>query len=282
MAASWAKNEVTAAKRRCDLLVRYLAADGMLTPAPPSTDFIAAGAVFISGTASPKYALALGTMTNKRRPLVVADLTFTAASGTDLLTATAHGLETGDGPIRVSNSGGALPTGLAAATDYWVIKVSADTFKLATSLTNAYAGTAIDITADGSGTQTLSDTASTERGIWGEFVYEATQAETNHDAPETAVIVDGTVSSLDFRRMNTAGAYTTVTMISSASDWGSVELENGITRDDAMRIKLRTLAAKFSKTGNDYVYRDMADTKDSHHGTVTGAGRIDAAIDDAT
>lgn len=97
------------------------------------------------------------------RALVVADFTFTGEADDDLLTATAHGLQTGDGPVRVSNSGGALPTGLAADTDYYVIRASANTFSLATTRENAIAGTAINLTADGSGTHTLSDTASTKR-----------------------------------------------------------------------------------------------------------------------
>lgn len=96
------------------------------------------------------------------RALVVADDTFTAAD-TDICTATAHGLQTGDGPIRLTNSGGALPAGLAAATDYYVIRLDADTFSLATSRANALAGTAIDITDAGTGTHTLADTASTKR-----------------------------------------------------------------------------------------------------------------------
>lgn len=95
--------------------------------------------------------------------LAVADTVFTAAAATDILTASTHGLLTGDGPVRVANGGGALPGGLAASTDYWVIKIDADTFYLATSLANALAGTRINITSDGTGTQTLSDTASTLR-----------------------------------------------------------------------------------------------------------------------
>lgn len=51
-----------------------------------------------------------------------------------------------------------LPTGLVAATDYFVIRISATTVKLATTLANALAGTAIDITAQGSGTHTLTHT----------------------------------------------------------------------------------------------------------------------------
>lgn len=88
-------------------------------------------------------------------PLSFNNFTFTADSTTDHLTATAHGLNTGDGPVQVSNSGGALPAGLAAATNYWVIKIDANTFELATSLSNALAGTQIDITSNGTGTQTL-------------------------------------------------------------------------------------------------------------------------------
>lgn len=85
--------------------------------------------------------------------------TFTAASATDICTTSAaHGAETGL-KVQVSNSGGALPTGLSASTDYYVIKVSSTTFKLATSLANAQAGTAINITADGSGTQTVTPTS---------------------------------------------------------------------------------------------------------------------------
>lgn len=66
----------------------------------------------------------------------------------------AHGMQTGDGPVRVSTTG-ALPTGLSAATDYWVIRVDANRFALATSLVNALALTKINITAVGSGTHQL-------------------------------------------------------------------------------------------------------------------------------
>jgi hypothetical protein len=74
---------------------------------------------------------------------------------------TAHGLLTGDGPVQVSNGGGALPTGLTAATDYWVIRTGASTLKFASSLALALAGTALPLSTDGTGVQTLADTAST-------------------------------------------------------------------------------------------------------------------------
>lgn len=60
--------------------------------------------------------------------------------------------------VQVSNSGGALPGGLAAATNYYVIRLrdGSGKLKLATTYANALAGTAIDITSAGSGTQSMS------------------------------------------------------------------------------------------------------------------------------
>lgn len=91
-----------------------------------------------------------------------ADITFVDAditTGTDTIAEAAHGMTTGDGPYRLSNSGGALPAAtpsLAADTNYWIIAPTSGTFKLATSLANAVALTAVDITAAaGGGTHTL-------------------------------------------------------------------------------------------------------------------------------
>jgi hypothetical protein len=71
----------------------------------------------------------------------------------------AHGLVTGTKVAATTAI--TLPTGLSA-TNYWVIKVDADTIKLASSLANAEAGTAVDLTGEGSGQHTLTPaTAST-------------------------------------------------------------------------------------------------------------------------
>ena len=88
-------------------------------------------------------------------PLTYPDATFTADSTTDLLTITAHGLTLGAGPFQTVNAGGGLPGGLAAVTNYFVVPVAANTFKLASSFANALAGTTIDVTTNGTGTQTL-------------------------------------------------------------------------------------------------------------------------------
>lgn len=51
--------------------------------------------------------------------------TFTAAAS-DIITKTSHDYTLGL-KVQVSNSGGALPAGLSAATDYFVIPIDADT-----------------------------------------------------------------------------------------------------------------------------------------------------------
>lgn len=84
--------------------------------------------------------------------------TFAAAdvnTGTDVITVSGgHGFNRSGFPFRVSSSG-SLPTGLAAATTYYAIYVSSTTFKVASTEANALTGTAIDITAAGSGTNTI-------------------------------------------------------------------------------------------------------------------------------
>lgn len=78
-------------------------------------------------------------------------------TGTDTLTAVDHGLFTGlVGQFTTSDT---LPTGISALTDYFVIVVDADTIKIASSLANALAGTAVNITNAGVGDQTFTPTA---------------------------------------------------------------------------------------------------------------------------
>lgn len=75
-------------------------------------------------------------------------------NATDQLTIAGHGLLTGDGPAAVRNIPG-MPGGLSPLTDVWIIRVDANTIKLATSSANALLGTAINITSNGSGPTTL-------------------------------------------------------------------------------------------------------------------------------
>lgn len=78
---------------------------------------------------------------------------------TDRVTITTHGQQTGSKGQMTTSS--ALPTGLSTSTDYFIIKIDANTVQFASSLANAVAGTAIDLTNAGVGTQTFTPTAST-------------------------------------------------------------------------------------------------------------------------
>lgn len=272
---SWQKNEPNAAKRKTLVII---AAAGV--PCDPGLDFMAAGAVFVVGVNAPKADLATGTMTNIRRPLALADVAFTAAT-TDVLTSVAHGMRTGDGPIRVTTTT-TLPGGLAAATDYYVIKIDADTFYLATSLANAYAGTRVDITDTGTGTHTLDRTGvGTERGIPGHFEYAASQTELDHDRPVTEIIVDGTVGGIDFFRENADGAHQHVEMTPELASFWDVVAEGGYTHGQLHIFIARCLLARLIITGTTHTIRTLDDTVDSHHATLTAAGRDPVVVDNA-
>lgn len=76
---------------------------------------------------------------------------FTADNTTNTFTTTEEHYFVDDQKVRVSNSGGALPTGLSAATDYYITAATAFTFQLSTTR----GGSALSITTDGTGTHTV-------------------------------------------------------------------------------------------------------------------------------
>lgn len=76
--------------------------------------------------------------------------TFTADATTDKCTVYAHGLQN-DWECVVSNSGGALPTGLAASTSYFIRDRTPNNFKLSLEPQGAI----VDITGAGTGTHTI-------------------------------------------------------------------------------------------------------------------------------
>ena len=79
--------------------------------------------------------------------------TFTADASTDTCTSTATVPNTSTAVVLTTT--GTLPAGLALSTTYFIIKLSSTTFKLATTIANAQAATAIDITDAGSGVHTV-------------------------------------------------------------------------------------------------------------------------------
>lgn len=83
--------------------------------------------------------------------------TFTGSSSTGLLLTYANDFASFTS-VKFSNSGGALPTGLNNTDIFWLVRVSATTSKVATSLANAIAGTVIAYSDNGSGTNTMAVT----------------------------------------------------------------------------------------------------------------------------
>ena len=89
---------------------------------------------------------------------------------TNVFTATAHGMATGTKLTYTSNGTNIVHNGgtLADGTAVFVIRESADTFKIASSLSNANSGTALDITNDGNDSNSfVGDTATATATISG-------------------------------------------------------------------------------------------------------------------
>lgn len=83
------------------------------------------------------------------------NLSLAATAATDTLTTTTpHGLTTGS-RVRVSVSGGTVPTPLTLVQDYFSIVTGATTLKLASTIDNALTSTAIDLSDSGSGALAL-------------------------------------------------------------------------------------------------------------------------------
>ena len=80
-------------------------------------------------------------------------------SGGDILFTNSTQNNFGFGLVVQFTTGTTLPTGISLATDYYVVPVSSSTFKVATTLANAIAGTCVDYTDTGTGNQTATPVA---------------------------------------------------------------------------------------------------------------------------
>lgn len=93
------------------------------------------------------------TVTTLTAQSVVRTNTFTASSSSGLLLTYANDWSNYQ-KVQFTTTG-TLPTGLSLATDYWLVRVSATTARVATTYANALAGTVVAFTDAGSGTHTL-------------------------------------------------------------------------------------------------------------------------------
>ena len=119
-----------------------------------ATDVANVGGVAFTFTASPSLETdVLVTVPSAKAFASATDISL--ANG--LIIESAHGYATGDvGQLSTSS---ALPAGFATSTNYYVIRVDAGLYKLASSLANADAGIAIIPTDIGVGNQTFTLTA---------------------------------------------------------------------------------------------------------------------------
>lgn len=84
------------------------------------------------------------------------NLIFTADATTDVMTMVGGTVPKTGTAITVSNSGGALPSGLSGGTIYYIQKLTSSTFRISATLSNAIGGvTYINITDNGTGTQNV-------------------------------------------------------------------------------------------------------------------------------
>ena len=99
------------------------------------------------------YRLSTTNVTGTGSRTLINSNTFTASSSSGLLLTYTNDFNTYT-KVRFTTTT-TLPTGLSLATDYWLVRVSATTARVATSLANAIAGTVIAYTDAGTGTHTL-------------------------------------------------------------------------------------------------------------------------------
>jgi hypothetical protein len=118
-------------------------------------------------------------------------LTYTAnATTNELTTASAHGLVTGS---RLRLVGGTLPTPTVTGTDYYAIVSSTTVLRLATTLANAQAGTAIDLSDAGSGALTLTEQALTAADPLSVLI----NKEVSHPAWTARALIDNLGAAID-------------------------------------------------------------------------------------
>lgn len=134
---------------------------GDVTPA--TKHLINVGAMVVAAAGAPwqlklvdlqgYYRLSTTNVTGTGSRVLVNTNTFTASSSSGLLLTFANDWKSGT-KVRFTTTT-TLPTGLSLDTDYWLVRVSATTARVATSYADYVAGTVVAFTDAGTGTHTL-------------------------------------------------------------------------------------------------------------------------------
>lgn len=173
--SSWKRNQPVAALRRASLFVYDV--DG--APAAATTLFTGTNELLVD-KGDGNYVAPGGSLSNTTRPAIVSDTIDSLNTGTNIITAAAHGMTSGLGPIQFTSTL-TLPGGINALTDYYVGVLSANTFQIFPTRADMLAGTnVVDITTAGSGTITFASVAGTTAINDGNFIYTASQAEIDY------------------------------------------------------------------------------------------------------
>jgi hypothetical protein len=190
-------------------------------------------------------------------------VTFTNASPT-VVTWTSKQLTSGVCPVYFTNSGGALPTGVSANTTYYTdpASITTNTFQIATSIANAIAGTDVNTSSSGSGTQTAINSVHgvTTTNIYNGAAVSLTagnwicwgQGFASTSGNTTALIAQVGTSSATF---NTAGGY-------GSYNTGSWSPTHGYT--------VNTMPMPFSVSGTTTVYLSVRSDFSSGSDYLTG------------
>lgn len=190
------------------------------TAAPATSNFASGGAVSdvlnetIYGASGMESFVWTGTLdVNTPSAGVSASASQVTDSGGDLLMTTTTANNFTFGLVVQYTTQTTLPTGLALVTNYYVVPITSTTFKLATSLANAVAGTFIAYTNTGTGNQTATPVALAGASI--KLQGSNDQGATWADVPNQsqAITVDGSfVSEIDYVRYE---SYRTVLAMTS-------------------------------------------------------------------
>jgi hypothetical protein len=193
-------------------------------------------------------------------------LTFTSAADVDITLDTVHianhGLKVGD-VVNMTTST-TLPTGFAVDTAYYIIVVDGSTVAFATSRANAIAGTKINITGVGSGTQTITPNAIGD--VLSGVIIPSGHIIVNsaYDCPTTCT-TSGTDAGTMAITVESAGDIVAATAVSTGTTWDNVtNMVAGTPVSAATAVKLTadreltfTLATKSWTAGEVIIYLDV-------------------------
>ena len=179
--------------------------------------------------------------------------TSSVSTTTDLITMTGHGYVTGD-VITYRANGGTAMAGLTDATAYHVIRVSDDTFKVATTAANASAGTNISITGTGNSSQFF-----TGRGI--------TFNPRSVTASDASLTVDGINISRSTNTISDAITGMTINLLDSTNSAGTVSIT---TDSSQVETKLRTLVTAFNSVMTTFDTLSDPDATGENAGVLSG------------